>query len=95
MKVIFQKTIISPTYLNDFIELFGGLWVDLGLIWDRFWHMEVYLGPLWGHFGVTLGPLWAYRRRMACMMHTISLCVGAWWDQKAEMLKKYLFLKHF
>ena len=55
MKVIFQKTHIFHTYLNDFIKLFGGLWVDLGLIWDRFWHMKVYLGPLWGHFGGTLG----------------------------------------
>ena len=40
---------------DDFIKLFGGLWVDLGLIWDRFWHMKVNLGPLWGHFGATLG----------------------------------------
>ena len=44
---------IHPTHFNDFIKLFGGLWVDLGLIWDRFWHMKVNLGPLWGHFGVT------------------------------------------
>ena len=55
MKVLFQKTFISPTYFNDFIKMFGGLWVDLGLLWDRFWHMKVNLGPLWGHFGATLG----------------------------------------
>ena len=55
MKVLFQKTFIFPTYFNDFIKLFGGLWVDLGLLWDRFWHMKVNLGPLWGHFGATLG----------------------------------------
>ena len=55
MKVLFQKTHMSPTYLNDFIKLFGGLWVDLGLLWDRFIHMKVNLGPLWGHFGVTVG----------------------------------------
>ena len=55
MKVLFQKTLIFPTDFNDFIKLFGGLWVDLGLLWDRFWHMKVNLGPLWGHFGATLG----------------------------------------
>ena len=55
MKVLSQKTPIFPTYFNDFIKLFGGLWVDLGLIWDRFCHMRVNLGPLWGHFGATLG----------------------------------------
>ena len=41
-----SKTLIFPTYFNDFIKLFGGLWVDLGLLWDRFWHMRVTLGPL-------------------------------------------------
>ena len=50
-----SKNIHFPTYFNDFIKLFGGLWVDLGLLWDRFWHMKVNLGPLWGHFGATLG----------------------------------------
>ena len=50
-----SKTLIFPTYFHDFIKLFGGLWVDLGLLWDRFWHMKVNLGPLWGHFGATLG----------------------------------------
>ena len=55
MKVIFQKTPIFAKYFNDFIKLCGGLWIDLGLLWDRFWHMQVSLGPLWGHFGGTLG----------------------------------------
>ena len=72
MKVPSQKTLIFPTYCNDFIELFGGLWVDLRLLWDRFWHMKVNLGPLWSHFGGTLGALWAYRRRMACMMCIVA-----------------------
>ena len=48
-----SKNIHFPT--NGFIKMFGGLWVDLGLLWDRFRHMKVNLGPLWGHFGATLG----------------------------------------
>ena len=51
----FQKTIISPTGFNDFIKLWGEFGVDLGLLWDVFWHMSVTVGPFWGHFGVTLG----------------------------------------
>ena len=54
-KVRFQKTFIFHTDFNDFINLLGEIWVDLGLLWDHFWHMEVTLGPLWGHFGATLG----------------------------------------
>ena len=46
MKVLSQKTFIFPTYLNDFIKLFGGLWVDLRLLWGRFWRMKVTLEPL-------------------------------------------------
>ena len=55
MKVRFQKTLISPTDFNDFIKLWDEFGVDLGLLWDVFWHMRVTLGPFWGHFGVTLG----------------------------------------
>ena len=55
MKVLSQKTPIFPTYFNDFIKLFGGLWVDLRLLWGRFWRMKVNLGPLWRHLGITFG----------------------------------------
>ena len=51
MKVRFQKTLIFRTDCTDFIKLWGGLGVDLGLLWDVFWHMRVTLGPFWGHFG--------------------------------------------
>ena len=52
MKVLSQKTLIFPTYFNDFIKLFGGLWVDFRSLWGRFWRMKVTLEPLWGHFGI-------------------------------------------
>ena len=55
MKVRFQKTLISPTAFDDFIKLWGEFGVDLGLLWDVFWHMRVTLDPFWGHFGVILG----------------------------------------
>ena len=76
MRVRFPKTFIFRTDFNDFIKLWGELGVDLGLLWDVFWHMRVTLGPFWGHFGVILGSLWAYRRRMASMMHICSGLVG-------------------
>ena len=95
MKVDFQKTLIFPTDLNTFIKLWGSVGVALGLLWDNFWHMKVTLGAFWLNFGVTLGPLWAYRRRIARMMYIISLCVGAWWGQKAEMLKTIGFCMFF
>ena len=50
----FQKAFFFSTDFNDFIKLLCGIWVDLGLLWDRFWHMRMTLGPLRGHFGVTL-----------------------------------------
>ena len=50
-----SKNIHSPTYFNDFIKGTGEFGVDLGLLWDVFWHMRVTLGPFWGHFGITLG----------------------------------------
>ena len=55
IKARVKKNTHFPTDLNDFIKLFGGLWVHLGSLWDRFWHMNVNLDPLWGHFGATLG----------------------------------------
>ena len=55
MKVRFQKTFIFLTSFNDFIKLWGELGVDLGLLWDVFWHMRVTLGPFWGHFGAAVG----------------------------------------
>ena len=55
MKVRFQETHIFRTDFNDFIKLSGGFGVDLGVLWDVFWHMRVTLGPFWDHFGVTLG----------------------------------------
>ena len=93
MKVLFQKTFIFPTYFNDFIKLFGGLWVDLGLLWDRFRHMKVNLGPLWGHFGVTLGSLWAYRRRMACMMCIVAGLMVSFLVPNGSISKLYTFLR--
>ena len=42
----FSKKIISHTDFNDFIKLLGEVLVDLGLLWDHFWHMKVTLGPL-------------------------------------------------
>ena len=50
-----SKNTHFPTYFNDFIKLFGGLWVDLRLLWGRFWRMKVTLEPLSGHFGITFG----------------------------------------
>ena len=55
MKVRFQKTLIFPTYFNDFIKLWNEFGVDLGLLWDVFWHMRVTLGPFLCHFWVTWG----------------------------------------
>ena len=55
MKVRFQKTFIFPADFNDLIKLWSGLGVDLGLLWDVFWHMRVTLGPFLCHFGVTWG----------------------------------------
>ena len=55
MKVHFQKTILFPTYFNDFIKGVSELGIDWGLFWDVFWHMMVTLGPFRGHFGLTLG----------------------------------------
>ena len=46
IKVRFQKTFIFHTYSNDFIKPLGVIWVDLGLLWDHFWHIRVTLGPL-------------------------------------------------
>ena len=43
----FQKTRIFQTDLNDFIKVLGEIWVDLGLLWDRFLAYE-------GDFGSTL-----------------------------------------
>ena len=37
----FQKTLIFPTDFNDFIKLLGENSIDLGLLWDLFWHMRV------------------------------------------------------
>ena len=51
----FQKTLIFPTYFNDFIKGMSEFGIDLGLLWDVLWHTRVTLGPFWGHFGVTLG----------------------------------------
>ena len=51
----FSKTIISRTYFNDFIKGMSEFGIDLGLLWDVFWHMRVTLGPFWGYFGSTLG----------------------------------------
>ena len=45
-EVRFQKTFIFPTDFNDFIKLLDEMLVDLGLLWDHFWHMKVTLGPL-------------------------------------------------
>ena len=45
-KVRFQKTLIFRADFNDFIKLIGEMLVDLGLLWDHFWHMKVTLGPL-------------------------------------------------
>ena len=51
----FSKTLISRTYFNDFIKGMSEFGIDLGLLWDFFWHMRVtldpFLGSLWGHFG--------------------------------------------
>ena len=41
-----QKTFVYPTDFNDFIKLLGEVLVDLGLLWDHFWHMKVAWGPL-------------------------------------------------
>ena len=51
----FSKNTHSPTDFDDFIKLWCELEVDLGLLWDLFWHMRVTLDPFWGHFGVILG----------------------------------------
>ena len=47
--------ILMTNRLEFLASVFGGHWVDSGLIWDRFKHMKVNLGPLWGHFVATLG----------------------------------------
>ena len=41
-----KNTYFTPTDFNDFIKLLGESLVDLGLLWDHFWHMKVTLGPL-------------------------------------------------
>ena len=51
----FSKTLISRTYFNDFIKGMSEFGIDLGLLWDVFWHMRVTLGSFWGNFGVILG----------------------------------------
>ena len=51
IKARFQKTLIFPTDFNDFIKVLVEFWVDLGLLWDHFWHMRVTLDPFWVHFG--------------------------------------------
>ena len=61
MKVRFQKPLVFPTNFNYFIKVLGEFGVDLGLLWDHFWHMGVTLGPLWVHFGGSwpkLAPSW-------------------------------------
>ena len=35
----------------------GGFGSTLGSLWEHLRHMEVTLGPLWGHFGVSLAPV--------------------------------------
>ena len=51
----FSKNTHFPTDFDDFIKLWGEFGVDLGLLWNAFWHMTVTLDPFWGHFGVILG----------------------------------------
>ena len=69
---------------NDFIQI----WVEVGVIFGSFWvTLESLLahdgdfGSRWDHFGVSL--------------ESLLMDEGAWWGPKAEMLKKYWFLKHF
>ena len=70
----FSKNTHSPTSFNDFIKSMSGFGIDLGLLWDFFWHMRVTLGSFW----VTLGSLWAYRRRIAGMMCVVAGLMVSW-----------------
>ena len=82
--VRFQNLHIFLMDFNDFIQI----WVEVGVIFWSFWvtlgsllaHDNDF-GSLWGHFGVSLESLLTDE--------------GAWCGPKAEMLKKYWFLKHF
>ena len=95
MKVRFQKTLIFPTDFNDFIKLWGEFGVDLGLLWDVFWHMRATWGTLLLHFGVTLGPLWAYGRRMAGMMCIFAGLMVSLSAPNGSINRKYTFLQRF
>ena len=82
--VRFQNIYIFPMDFNDFIQVRVEVGVILGSFWVTLGSLLVHdgdFGSLWGHFGVSLESLWTDE--------------GAWWGQKAEMLKKYWFLKHF
>ena len=56
---IFVKTLISPTYFNDFIKLLGDLWIILGQIFAYERDFGVTLASLWGYFGSLWGHLGA------------------------------------
>ena len=67
---------------------FVQVWVEVGLILGSFWitlgSLLVHDGDfasLWDHFGVSLDSL--------------LTAEGAWWGQKAEMLKNMCFLSIF
>ena len=67
------------------------LWVDFGILWDRF---EITLGSLWGHsgitlhtlgslwdyFGATLGLLWGYFGYMRLALGHFWLTLGSVWS---------------
>ena len=61
MKVRFQKTFIFPTDFNDFIKLWGELWIILGQILAYECDFGITLALLLTcevDFGGTLGSLW-------------------------------------
>ena len=41
IKVVFKKHPFSLIDFNDFIKVLGENSIDLGLLWDLFWHMRV------------------------------------------------------
>ena len=55
VRVRLKKETHSRIDFNHLIKLRSERGVDSVLLWGQFWHMNVTLGALWGHFGATLG----------------------------------------
>ena len=85
--VQFQEILIFPIDFNDFINSSGHFRTDLG-------HLGVTLGSFLVYGGTLKPYLSQFDVEKLEMASVMGIC-GSFVGPKAEMLKKYWFLKHF